>query len=127
MTDDPTTTKSGLRIWQQNCNASNLAQLDMLHAIRRHHVDIVCIQEPYINPGHVATANVHWHVVYPPSHAKSPDKTRSVTFVHKALDTSFWTPIPIDCPDITAIRITSNATIVEVFSIYNDCTHDRSL
>lgn len=127
MNDNNIPMPKGLRIWQQNCNASNIAQQDVLSTLHEVAADIVCLQEPYINPGQHTPANSYWRTVYPPTHGAEPQKTRSVIFVHTRLPTDYWQIIPIPHHDITAIRIQSNTGNITIINIYNDCNNDRSI
>ncbi|KAI0310473.1 hypothetical protein OF83DRAFT_1070482, partial [Amylostereum chailletii] len=59
-----------LRIWQQNLNRSNNAQQAMLETVADENIDIICIQEPYIDFRQQSRANSQWFTVYPPASNK---------------------------------------------------------
>src|SRR5882762_6604980 len=116
-----------LKIWQQNNNASNVAQQHCLEMMRDQRADIALIQEPYIDFQGSSHANSSWHPIYPKGHQQQFNKTRSLTLVSTHLHTNSWAPIDIDSPDVTAIHMHREYGIVEIFNIYNDCTHSNSL
>jgi exonuclease III len=127
MSDTPNIHPRLLTIWQQNVNASNVAQQHCLKTMKDHQVDVAIIQEPYIDFHSSSRTNQFWHPVYPKRHSRQFDKTCSLILVNSHLHTNSWTPIDCDCPDITAIHIHGEYGILEIFNIYNDCTHSNTL
>ena len=128
MTVQPQRTKRRLRIWQQNLNRSLKAHLDLLHSQPPLHYNIIAIQEPHIDFLGNSHANPYWYSIYPPKHLDNPKATRSLLLVSKHLTTTnAWTQIPIDSPDITALRINSGVGPINIYNIYNDGTHHNNL
>jgi len=116
-----------LKIWQQNINTSNIAQQHCLETMSDQQADIALLQEPYIDFQGSSHANLSWHPVYPKGHQQHFHKTRSLILVSTGLHTNAWAPIDIDSPDMTAIHLHGEHGIVEIFNVYNDCTHSNSL
>ena len=128
MIEHPTKPKQRLRIWQQNTNRSLEAQLDLLHSLTPSRYSIAAIQEPHIDFLGNSRATPHWYTVYPPNHCDNPKATRSLLLISKNLTTTnTWTQIPINSPDITAIRLDSNLRPIYIYNIYNDGMHPRNL
>src|SRR5215469_6587668 len=94
-----------IRIWQQNLNKSLIAQLDMLNMLDPAEIDIIALQEPHIDFLGNSRANPHWTPIYPCKHRDDPHKTRSIMLVNRRISTNAWTHIPLDSPDLTAIRM----------------------
>ena len=95
-----------LRIWQQNLNKSNTAQAALLNQVTQEdNIDILALQEPYIDPFRRTRSTSQWTVVYPHNHLDMSDRTRSVLLIHRRLSTNGWAPVPITMTDISAITI----------------------
>ncbi|KIL55452.1 hypothetical protein M378DRAFT_90875 [Amanita muscaria Koide BX008] len=94
---------NNLRIWQQNINASLIAQQDLLKTLGKNEYDICVIQEPYLDMMNRTRANPYWIVVYPTTHMTEPKKTRTVMLVNKKLATDRWEELEVDSGDVTAI------------------------
>lgn len=128
MTRDTNTT---IRMWQLNLNRSNIAQNAFLHTISPHDADILLLQEPYINPlNSLTTSTFAWRVVYPTDHHDWQAKnqtTRSVILVSTRLPTDAWEQLPVQSPDITAVRVTTARGTIHIYNIYNDQGHDQTL
>jgi hypothetical protein len=116
-----------LRIIQLNVNKSNDAQTDFLiNRISPHHYDLVMIQEPYFDFKKDSRVSSKWIAIYPLNHINNPQRTRSMILVNAKISTNTWTALSVDCPDITAIRITGPWGVLRIFNIYNDITHARN-
>jgi len=50
-----------------------------------------------------------------------------VILVSPRIDTASWTDLRINSPDITAIELHTDFGKIQIFNIYNDCEHGRSL
>jgi hypothetical protein len=116
-------------MWQQNANKSPAAHQALLETAGKN-FDFILIQEPYID--HLATtrANSYYTIIYPPRHRDDHPKkayTRSVILVNKRINTNNWEALPIDCPDMTAIKLKMERGIIRIFNIYNDCDHNDTL
>ena len=94
-----------------------MAQQHFLHNLNPNTFNIAVIQELAINCINLTTANSKWNVIYPTPHNKTNAKcTRSVLFVNKSISKDGWHIIPLDNPDITAIKIFSRkGTLMTVF------------
>ena len=121
--------KNTIKIWQQNVNKSRLCQHDLISSGRltREGIDIIALQEPYINYiGGTITSN-EWTVIFPTIHKKEPAKTRSIIFIRTSMVTDRWSQIDINSEDITAIKIYGDWGTLALFNAYIDCNHDRAL
>ena len=128
MSAHPTSQKRRLRIWQQNTNRSLIAQLDLLHSITPSLYSVVAIQEPHIDFLGNSRATSHWHAIYLPKHRDDPKSTCSLLLISKRLiTTNAWTQIPIDSPDITAVKLDSDIGAIHLYNIYNDGVHSANL
>ena len=102
------------QIRQQNTNKSLLSQLDLLHSLKRSEYDLCLIQEPYIDFKGKTRANQNWAVIYPTTHEKHPDHTRSVILINTNMLSDAWKQIHFDHPDITAIEIQGHFSTLRV-------------
>lgn len=117
-----------LRIWQQNCNKSNIAQQDLLSKVFTTDYDIIALQEQYVDFKNLTRSTSHWRVIYPA--LRDPDtagRARAAMLVSKRLSTNAWSPVPIPHPDVTAITIKTAHTSVHIFNLYVDGGHDAAL
>ena len=117
-----------IKIWQQNARKSLIVQLATLHSVEDK-FDIICLQEPYFDFQHMSRATGIWTAVYPTAFKrKEQDPTpRALTLVHTRLSTNCWTQIPVDSPDVVGIRLTSDKGTLNIYNIYNDCTHSNTV
>ena len=117
-----------IKIWQQNARKSLTVQLATLHSVENKY-DIICIQEPYFDFQKISRATSVWTSVYPSgfrSIAEEPTP-RALTLVHTRISTNSWVQIPVDSLDVVAIRLISEKGILNVYNIYNDCTHSETI
>ena len=119
---------SQLRIWQQNLNRSFNAQMHVLNSADPAEWDLLLFQEPWLDYLRNTRANIHWRVVYPPSHFDdgSPP-TRSVILVNTSISSDFWEALPTPTSDITAIKIKTDSGLVSIFNLYVDCSNNSSI
>ena len=107
-----------LKIWQQNLNTSNIAQLSLLNNTDRGNWDILMLQEPYINSiGNTASFH-HYHVVYPTLHHASKKRCRAVSLISTAISPNSWTQIDFPSCDVVIIQIStlnSKCTLVNIY------------
>src|SRR5271155_3313845 len=117
-----------IKIWQQNTRKSLIFQLATLHSIENKY-DIICIQEPYFNFQTISRATSVWTSVYPSGFSNTADGPipRALTLVHTRISTNSWVQIPVDSPDVVAIRIISKRGVLNIYNIYNDCTHSETI
>ena len=117
-----------LRIWQQNVNKSLEAHQDMLNNLDPRHVDVVAIQEPYIDFQGYSRGNSHWFIVYPPNHRTLPTRTRSLLLINRRLDSDTWRSLEISLPDITGVQIASkDGHNILLYNVYNNQDHNRTI
>lgn len=117
-----------LRIWSQNLCRSNTAQQHWLSTLDPLLYDIGCAQENYKDFKGNSRANQRWFSIYPSTHARQPDKTRSYMLVNRELRQDTWTQIEIDSPDITAIHLRTDAHgDLYLFNLYVDQGHSDAL
>ena len=121
--------KNNLKLWQHNINKSRLCQHDLISSgkLTRWDIDIVALQEPSINGFGQTVASKDWKTIYPSTHAKNPEDTRSVILIRDNILTDEWEQIEFPSGDVTAMRIKGNWGKLTIFNIYNDCTHDNTL
>jgi hypothetical protein len=125
MLDDDT---KSVKIWQQNTRKSLNAQLATLHSVRDNY-DIICIQEPHLDFQSMSRATGIWTAIYPSGfkHDAAGPPPRALTLIHTRLATNNWTQIPVDSLDVVAIRLSCNQGILNLYNIYNDCTHSNTI
>ena len=118
-----------LAIWQQNLNKSPNCQHALISSGRlaQRNIDIIALQEPSINFLNKTIAARDWVPLYPSTHEKQPEKTRSVTLIRGDLLTENWEQIDFPSGDVTALRIKERWGTVTIFNIYNDCKHNETL
>jgi hypothetical protein len=84
--------RANIKIWQQNINKSPTSQHDLISS--KYLIDIganiVALQEPAINHFNKTIAAKDWIPIYPSTHSKQPDKTRSVILVSAMLASDSW-------------------------------------
>ncbi|CCO36979.1 Putative 115 kDa protein in type-1 retrotransposable element R1DM AltName: Full=ORF 2 [Rhizoctonia solani AG-1 IB] len=106
------------------------AQLDMLHGdeIRRT-VNIIALQEPYLDPKTSLTrALPSWRVIYPPTHGKDgAGRTRSILFIRKTISTNDWAQVAIPSPDVTAIRLRTATGWILLVNAYIPCDNNAPI
>jgi hypothetical protein len=85
------------------------------------------IQEPYIDFKGKTRANQNWAVLYPNTHEKYPDHTRSVILINTNMLSDAWKQIHFDHPDITVIEIQGHFGTLWLINVYNDCDNNSSL
>lgn len=116
-----------LRIWQQNTNKSLEAQLDMLNNVSPRDVDIIAVQEPYLDESGFSRGNSHWFIIYPPNHRTLPSRPRSLLLVNRQIDSNVWKSLEIPSGDITGILLKSaDNHSIAVYNVYNDQHHART-
>ena len=117
-----------LVIWQQNLNKLQVGQHIISSGKLVHvNIDIVVIQEPALNFKDKTIVARDWIPIYPSTHEKKPQKTRSVILMNKRLPTENWEQMEFMSGDITVVKINSNWGQITLFNIYNDCTHDGTI
>lgn len=122
-----TNTNGRLRILQANVNKSNHAHIDLIHSAGSNDYDIIAIQEPYFDWQNNTRASLKWTPILPPSHGNVNRKTRSTLLVNTVLSTNHWDTIPINHPDITAVKLTGDFGMIRVFNLYVDQANDSAL
>ena len=117
-----------IKIWQQNTRKSLIAQLATLHSVEDKY-DIICLQEPYFDFQAVSRATSVWTSVYPSgfSNDTGGPTPRALTLVHTRISTNSWVQVPVDSRDVVAIQFNSNRGMLNVYNIYNDCTHSDTI
>jgi hypothetical protein len=118
-----------IKIWQQNTRKSLDAQLMTLHSARNNY-DIICLQEPHFDHLNATRATPVWRLVTPTGWNRSdpPEKTpRAIILVHERLSTNSWTQIDLDTPDALGIKLVGEGGEINLYNIYNDCTHSHTL
>jgi ribonuclease HI len=117
-----------LRIRQQNANKSITATADMLAKASPDKYDIIAIQEPYIDFLGNARATPNWYAIYPRTHyLEKEKKTRSMLLVNKRIATNAWEALDVGSPDVTAVKLKTQAGDIVVLNMYCDCTHSDAL
>ncbi|KAF8817603.1 hypothetical protein BYT27DRAFT_7074317, partial [Phlegmacium glaucopus] len=118
-----------LKIWQQNTRKSLNVQLATLHSVGNNY-DLICIQEPHINFQAFSRASGIWTAVYPTGYKHKLNaevKPRALTLANTRISTNNWTQVPVNSLDIVAIQIKGEQGILNIYNIYNDCTHSETI
>src|ERR1700761_3115918 len=118
-----------LAIWQQNLNKSPTCQHTLISSGRlaKHNIDIIALQEPAINFLNKTIASRGWIPLYPTTHDKNPEKTRTVTLIRGDGLTESWEQLDFPSGDVTVLRIKEPWGTMTLFNIYNDCEHNATL
>ena len=128
MSNTPAPQPNRLRVWQQNINKSQVAQEDLINSDVSKHIDLLLLQEPYIDSYSNTKATRDWRVIYPSNHLSSDKPACSVVLVSTSLDTNRWSQISIlNTNDLTAIQFHSASNTLDLYNIYNDCQHNTTL
>ena len=104
-----------LRIIQQNLNKSLTAQLAFLHEYTPDNTDIIALQEPYKDFKNLTRTTPFWYVIYPATHARSPEATRSILLINRRLPTDSWTEIITSSPVLTAVTLRTPTGPIHLF------------
>ena len=99
----------------------------MLHRIVPKRLDVITIQEPYLDHFHNTHANQHWYTVYPREHFLELGKMRSTILMNKSMAADVWTQIELSSSDITAVQIQTRRGSVLVVYMYNDNANSDSM
>jgi hypothetical protein len=117
-----------VQIWQQNVRKLLIATLALLNGLKDEY-DMVCIQEPHFDFRGITRATGVWTVVYLSNHAETQEGvvTRSLILIHCRISSNAWTQIEVASKDITVIRLEGPEGYLNIYNVYNDCTHSRSI
>src|SRR5271155_1244798 len=117
-----------IHIWQQNARKSLTVQLATLHSVEDKY-DVICIQEPYFDFQSLSIATSVWTSVYPSGFSRTAEGPvpRALTLIHTRISTNCWVQIPVDSLDAVAIQFTSERGVLNVYNIYNDCSHSDTI
>ncbi|KAG2065428.1 hypothetical protein BDR04DRAFT_948889, partial [Suillus decipiens] len=83
--------------------------------------DLTCIQEPFLNiVGLVNASNLRcfWDVIYPTNHHSNHEQSQTILLVNKKLSKNNWHIIPLNTPNIMAIKIHGDFRKVHIYKIY---------
>ena len=118
-----------LVIWQQNVNKSLTCQHDIISSKKLidKEVSIVTLQEPAINFVNKTIATKDWTLIYPSTHDKHPDQTRSILLIRSALTSNSWQQLAFPSGDVTAVQLKGNWGSLAIFNVYNDTTHNHTI
>ena len=121
--------RKALAIWQQNINKSPGCQHGLLSSGRltENNIDLIALQEPSVNFLNMTIASRDWIPLYPSTHEKHPEKTRSITLIRGDLLTESWEQLEFPSGDVTALRIKEKWGTLTIFNIYNDGEHDNTV
>jgi hypothetical protein len=89
--------KTNIKIWQHNLNKSRTCQHDLISSgkLAKWQIDIAAFQEPAINGFGQMVASKDWKMIYPSTHAKNPEKTRSVILIRDNLLTDCYASLSV--------------------------------
>ena len=90
-------------------------------------IDIAALQEPSINFLGKTVAPRDWIPIYPTTHEKDQNKTRTITLMNSKLPTESWEQIDFPSGDVVVVKITGEWGQIVIFNIYNDCQHNRTI
>ncbi|KIJ96040.1 hypothetical protein K443DRAFT_45635, partial [Laccaria amethystina LaAM-08-1] len=91
--------------------------------------DMVCIQEPHFDFRGITRAMGVWTVIYPSAHAEEREGkvTRSLILIHCRISSDIWRQIEVKSKDVTAIQLEGPNGQLNIYNVYNDCTHSRTI
>ena len=121
--------KRKIAIWQQNINKSRACQHDLISSgkLIEKGINVVALQELSVNTFNNSVASWDWKSIYPSTHAKEPEKTRSLILIRDELLTDEWEQVEFPSGDVTAVRIHGAWGKMTIFNIYNDCKHNKTI
>src|ERR1700744_3989356 len=121
--------KCHFTIWQQNINKSRACQHDLISSgkLTSKNVDMVALQEPSVNTFNKTISSKDWKTLYPSTHEREPQKTRSVILIRDNILTDGWEQLDFPSGDVTAIRIKGEWGKATIINVYNDCKHNDTL
>jgi exonuclease III len=128
-TNPPNPSPTIIAIWQQNVNKSGTCQHDLISsaALARQGIDVVALQEPAINAFGTTIASRDWIPVYPSTHGKDPEKTRSLFLIRSNILTEQWKQIDFPSGDVTVIQLSGRWGTMYLVNIYNDCEKNDTI
>src|SRR5271168_2977524 len=117
-----------INVWQQNTRKSLTVQLATLHSVEDKY-DVICIQEPYFDFQSLSRATGVWTSVYPTGFSRATDGPvpRALTLIHTRISTNCWVQVPVDSLDVVAVQFTNNDGALNIYNIYNDCSHSNTI
>src|SRR5271155_444617 len=117
-----------IHIWQQNARKSLTVQLATLHSVEDKY-DVICIQEPYFDFQSLSRATGVWTSVSPSGFSRTAEGPvpRALTLIHTRISSNCWVQIPVDSLDAVAIQFPSERGVLNVYNIYNDCSHSDTI
>ena len=113
-----------VRIWQQNFWKSLIAMHALLNGLKDEY-DMVCIQEPHFDFRGITRVTGVWTVIYLSIHAEEQEGevTRSLILIHRRISSDAWQQIEVESKDVTAIQLEGLNGWLNIYNVYNDCTH----
>jgi hypothetical protein len=126
---DTTNNEQSLNIWQQNVNKSPTCQHNLISSgkLIEAEISLTALQEPAINFLGKTIASRDWIAIYPTTHAENPAKSRSIILLRATICTDNWLQINFPSGDVTAIQLTGPWGKLNIFNIYNDCDHNKTI
>ena len=124
-------TDNTIKIWQQNIRKSWDAQMHTIHMVGNMY-NIICLQEPHFDFQKLTRATSVWRVVLPSLYNTRETQERwqaprAAILVHERVSTNGWTQVDIASQDVVAIHLTTHKAALNVYNMYNDCTHSETL
>lgn len=95
----------------------------MLNNTNPEDIDLILIQEPYINHLHLTSATPQWSVLYPSQHLTHPKDTRTVTFISTKLSSDATQQFNVNSSNILTVTIKTLIGTIEVYNSYLDRKH----
>jgi hypothetical protein len=91
--------------------------------------DLCLVQEPHFDFLNRTRAPNGWRIILPESHERDnpEEKIRSTILVSPRLDTSYWSEMKLDSPDLTAITIWGDFGTIHIINAYIDCNNSLAL
>lgn len=101
-------------ILQQNVNGSNTAQAEVVNTNHNKDVDIIALQEPYIDFKGSTRASREWVAIYPTNTSNiDKGKTRAIMLISVKIKSDTWEEIKTNSNDLTIIKIRSELAKTE--------------
>ncbi|QRW06349.1 Reverse transcriptase from transposon X-element protein [Ceratobasidium sp. AG-Ba] len=117
-----------LVIWQLNANKSPHAHPNFIQNTAVLLGTILAIQELYLDYRNYSRVPTGWSSIYPTTHnTPNAPRSRSLLAINPSVSSNSWEQLECLCPNITAVRMITQAGPIIVINVYNPCDSNTSL
>lgn len=117
-----------IRILQQNVNGSSTAHAEVLNVNHNNELDIIALQEPYIDFRGTSRASKEWISIYPSNANKEgKGKIRALMLISTKIKSDSWEEVKSESNDLTVIKLRTERGWVVICNIYSDCKNDEAI